>query len=331
MSTDELENELRRAFARSAQGIGLPPQARQRLLQRDYHPRTGARRRAASLATAVAAVAAVTGLALTSLTGTGPVRKRPTHQPTLQLPSAASVGRAMLTAYQQASMAGDIISVRQAFAPHGRVLNVSQNWYWPLQPTPGQKVIERFFYAQRIPLSAKALTPLQDAVVVYRLPRDIDGLLIARARQTQVCYAQYRQTEYQGKGGCDYMSAQTPAGHWITPETRPGTWSAETFTADAGNDLSPGAGLNPATIAHDIITGQWKVVRRARMDGQPALELRDKHDGIPMASLWVSARTHLPLLNGPEQYAYLPPTPRNMALLRVHIPPGLPRSHPRTR
>jgi len=188
---------------------------------------------------------------------------------------------------------------------------------------------------------------VQDAVAVYRLPRDIDGPLVAWARQTQVCYAQYRQTEYLGKGGCDYMSAQTPAGHWITPETRPGTWSADSFTAAVGNDLSPGAGLNPATIAHNIITGQWQVIRRARLFGQPALELEERPPHIrvhwirvgnrrlkvtppPQTPLWVNARTHLPLLNGFDEYTYLPPTPANMALLRVHIPPGMPRSHPRS-
>jgi hypothetical protein len=49
------------------------------------------------------------------------------------------------------------------------------NWIWPLQPAAGQQVRERFVYSQRLPASAKALTVLQDAGVVYRFPRDIDG------------------------------------------------------------------------------------------------------------------------------------------------------------
>jgi hypothetical protein len=60
MITDELENELRRVFTRSAADISIPEQARQRLLQRDYHPRTGNRRLAAGLAAAAIAAAAIT-------------------------------------------------------------------------------------------------------------------------------------------------------------------------------------------------------------------------------------------------------------------------------
>jgi len=279
--------------------------------------------RAASVAAACAAV--VTGLAIVPLTGTAP-RPLPTHQP--GLPSAASVGRAMMTAFHQVSMAGDIVYVRQAAMPRGRVLTESQTWIWPLQPVAGQRVRERFVYSQRIPASAKRLTVLQDAGLVYRFPRDSDGILIAKAQQTQVCYPQYRQIEYHGTGGCDFMSEQTRAGGWITPETPPGTWSAASFRAAVGSDFSPGAGLNPATIAHDIITGQWQVIRRARLDGQPALELQDDRTAIPIEPLWVNARTHLPIRNGGEDYAYLPPTPANLALLRVPIPAGLPRSNP---
>ena len=59
MITDELENELRSAFAKSAQSIVISPQARQRLLQRDYRPRTGNRRLAAGLAAAAVAAAGI--------------------------------------------------------------------------------------------------------------------------------------------------------------------------------------------------------------------------------------------------------------------------------
>ena len=74
MITDELENELRRAFTRSAADISIPEQARQRLLQRDYHPRTGNRRLAAGLAAAAIAAAAIT-VPLTAAGGPGPPRR----------------------------------------------------------------------------------------------------------------------------------------------------------------------------------------------------------------------------------------------------------------
>ena len=75
MITDDLENELRSAFAKTADSIVVPRQARQRLLQRDYHPKTGNRRLAAGLAAATIAAAAIAataaGVALRPLSGRG--------------------------------------------------------------------------------------------------------------------------------------------------------------------------------------------------------------------------------------------------------------------
>ena len=62
MPTDELENELRRTLARTAADFESLDQARQRLLQRDYHPRRGNRRLAAGI-TGAAGVAVVLVLA----------------------------------------------------------------------------------------------------------------------------------------------------------------------------------------------------------------------------------------------------------------------------
>lgn len=58
MPTEELEHELRRAFAKAAAGYQHPELARQRLLQRNYRPGSGPGRLAASF-TAVAAAGAV--------------------------------------------------------------------------------------------------------------------------------------------------------------------------------------------------------------------------------------------------------------------------------
>lgn len=73
MITAEVEDELRKTFARAAAGFEDVKQAQQRLLQRDYHPRTGNRRRAglaAALATAAAVITAVV-LALSPAGGHG--------------------------------------------------------------------------------------------------------------------------------------------------------------------------------------------------------------------------------------------------------------------
>ena len=77
MLTEELEHELRRAFARAATDIPEPEQARQRLLQRNYRPGRGTRQLPAGI-TATAAAAAVLGLGLTGAfgpaRGTGTIR-----------------------------------------------------------------------------------------------------------------------------------------------------------------------------------------------------------------------------------------------------------------
>jgi len=64
MSTDELEDELRSAFTRAAAQITVPEQARHRLLQRDYQPRSRSRRHRRQAELSIAGVAASTVLAL---------------------------------------------------------------------------------------------------------------------------------------------------------------------------------------------------------------------------------------------------------------------------
>jgi hypothetical protein len=59
MITDEPETRLREAFTQAAADIEVPVQARQRLLGRDYHPRTVNRKLMAVLAAAAAVAIAV--------------------------------------------------------------------------------------------------------------------------------------------------------------------------------------------------------------------------------------------------------------------------------
>jgi hypothetical protein len=79
------------------------------------------------------------------------------------------------------------------------------------------------------------------------------------------------------------------------------------------------------------------VTGRTKIGGQPAIELAETRSGslqpLP-TTLWVSARTHLPIrmINGAgamvtqNDWYYLKPTAANMALLRVPVPPGYHRS-----
>ena len=107
MITDELEDELRSAFARAAARIEVPEQARQRLLQRDYHPGTAGRRLAARM-TAVAGVVAV-GAALT-MTALVSASHQPSDTPAVQL--------AAWTVVKQAD--GDVaVTIRELRDPAG--------------------------------------------------------------------------------------------------------------------------------------------------------------------------------------------------------------------
>ena len=87
MITDEPETRLREAFTRAAADIEVPGQARQRLLSRDYHPRTVNRKLTAVL-TAAAAAAITVPLAIgggSRPAAAGPVLRLASY--TFQLPA----------------------------------------------------------------------------------------------------------------------------------------------------------------------------------------------------------------------------------------------------
>jgi len=283
--------------------------------------------RAASLAAACAAV--VTGLAVVPLAGTGPSG----------LPPAAAVGRAMRTAFH--AVGRDIVYTRLTSRYHGVVQAEWQDWAWPAQPVTGQRVRMRHVYALRGPGPDKALIPFQDDGLVYRYERPLDSGLLRGAHQgtngrlTQVCYPSARTC--MGDGFPGVQTGDTAL------ENRAGTWSSarvQTVVVSLATIISKGSYFSPGAIAREITAGRWQVVRRAWLDGQPALELLPRglaaHRNLRW-QFWVNARTHLPVRSSSgsgarfsqTDYAYLPPTPANLALLQVRIPRGLPRSSPR--
>ena len=75
MPTEELEHELRRAFARAAAGYQHPELARQRLLQRNYRPGSGHRRIATGITAVAAAGAVVLDLGLSGALGSAPATR----------------------------------------------------------------------------------------------------------------------------------------------------------------------------------------------------------------------------------------------------------------
>ena len=110
MPTDELENELRRTLARTAADFESLDQARQRLLQRDYHLRRGDRRLAAGITAGAAGVAVVLGLGLSGVFGSA------SHQPSH--PAHAQLQLADWTVLKQAD-GTVLVKIREFRDPAG--------------------------------------------------------------------------------------------------------------------------------------------------------------------------------------------------------------------
>jgi hypothetical protein len=284
------------------------------------------------LVLSLAVAAAAVGLLITLLPGSTPPRpgyrpgqaalpgSSPSHA---GLPSPASVGRAMLTAFN--GVTGDIEYTTETGISRGVTVDVYRTWSWPAAPAPGQWQVERTLFSQRTPrVPVLALT--EDNAVAYTTPRA--GVQSAPGRVTMVCYSGTGQT------GCGFGPTQTSPGTWSQVNQK--VWVS-------ASDIKGAGGLSAADLARGIAKGYWQVVRRTRLEGQPAIELNETGRGPevwdPLPTLlWVNARTYLPIrmVNGvghatvsTNDWVFLRPTPANLALLRVHIPPGYPRSVPK--
>jgi hypothetical protein len=279
------------------------------------HPRRRTIRWRRPLTVAAIAAAAAAALVVALLAPAG-------HPEQSRLPSASSVATAMLTAFD--SVSGDVEYETQTGFNHGVKVDEYQSWSWPAQPVPGQRQLTRTVYSGTSPVST-AVKLTEDRGIEAVVPPRGQGLV--RGQVTMVCFLGSGQT------GCGYGNR----------DTLPGTWSRFTTTVPIGSDISPGAIFGPANLARDIASGAWRVVGRTQLDGQQAIELSETDRGdndtalepLPVR-LWVNAQTYLPirLVTGPwnsiegksvQDFRYLPPTPANLALLRVPIPAGYPR------
>jgi len=272
------------------------------------------------LVTGLATAAAVAGLVVALLAGgasLGAGGQRPDPAASGALPSAASLGKAMLTAFSAAT--GDVLYTKTTTTKKGVAVGIGQDWYWPAQPVPGQPARTR----EVLTLSSSPARPLkltEDTSITYTAPPA--GAEKVSGHVTVVCYAGTGQT------GCGYGPTETP----------PGTWSQH-----SGRFLNPVSDTNvsPSSIARQIAKGQWRITRRTQLAGQPVIELTatktSQYAPLP-ALLWVNARTYLPIRMttrsevgqpdwvGRSDYRYLKPTAAALAQLQVHIPAGYPRS-----
>jgi len=279
------------------------------------HPRRRTIRWRRPLIVAAIASAAAAALVLALLVPAG-------RQAPPRLPSASSVATAMLTAFE--SVSGYVEYETQTGFNRGVRVDEYQTWSWPAQPVPGQRQLSRTRFSGISPNRA-AVKLSEDRGTEAVVPPRGQGLV--RGQVTMVCFLGSGQT------GCGYGNR----------DTLPGTWSRFTATVPIGSDISPGAIFGPANLARDIGSGAWRVVGRTQLDGQQAIELSETDRGdnntalepLPVR-LWVNAQTYLPIrlvfgarkgapATAVQEFRYLPPTPANLALLRVPIPAGYPR------
>jgi hypothetical protein len=230
-------------------------------------------------------------------------------------PSDASLGRAMLTAFD--GVTGDLVYDVVTDVTHGRVVDTDQAWSWPAEPVPGQLEYVRDASSSRAPDGS--LKPSEDDSYTTVVPHPSVYGQYERAHLAVVCYAGTGQT------GCGWGPYETPAG----------TWSVHTGRL-AYEDYTPYPG--GAVLARQVASGQWRIIGHTTLDGQQAIKLVQTSSGqITQGQpvyLWVSTASYLPLrmvsvvgsTTETQNWRYLQPTKASLAHLRVPVPPGYPRS-----
>jgi hypothetical protein len=296
MPTDELESQLRGGLARVAADFENLDQARQRLLQRNYHPRRGNRRLAAGI---TASAALVVGLAaVIAAVGHGPATKA--------TPLAAPALRArLLAAIDTAS--GDILYTPAPGQPLG-------GGQYPAFPRPGQEVHVRIG-----PAVGSDGKVYKDGEYSFTMPSET----------AQRHYINH-YTANLDQGGLHLSGAVMVVNHfrhiW-------GEWHSKFilgFTLDAAAIRDEIANGQFVVVGSTELHGQRAV--ELKINVPPANEAPPH---VTAERMWVNATTYLPMRestrwsNGQQSvtdYVFFPPTPENLAKLRPVIPAGYTRA-----
>ena len=134
MPTDELERELRRAFASAAAGYEYPEQARQRLLQRNYRLGSGHRRLTVGITAAAAAGSVVLGLGLSGALGSSPARGTGTIRTAAFTITRNANGTATLTINPRVLF--DPSTLQSDLAQYGILAKVTTGSFCSSEPAP---------------------------------------------------------------------------------------------------------------------------------------------------------------------------------------------------
>jgi hypothetical protein len=232
-----------------------------------------------------------------SATGTPAPRSHPAAvQPGTAVATPGEVRDAILTAFS--GVGGDIFYDKITEIYSGKMSKwngVSQSWAYPLQPQAGQKAYVRYLVVPSSP-GQKG-----DSELIWTEPSaSKQGIPI----KTKVIDVEYGSRTWSVTSS--HVAVQTETG-----------------------DLQ--------ALRESIVNGKLTVVRKTVVDGQTVLELitRSKDSSKESAETWwVNPATWLPVrtltvnsaVSIQVDYGFLPPTPANIAKLKVTIPAGFTRT-----
>jgi hypothetical protein len=292
--TDRRASDLARAFATPRDGMTAQPAASRRLGIRRLLPSA----RVIAIGISAAALAGTAG-AVVALSDTATPAPRP--QPTAAHAGTATatpgeLKDAILTAFD--GVGGDVSYAKTTEIYSGKMSqwnNVTQGWTYPLQPQAGQKAYVRYSSVNSNP------NQKSDSELIWTEPSGSKQSLGVKTKVIDVVYGNR-------------------------------TWSVTT----ASVSVQTGTGSLQA-LRTSIVNGDLKVVRKTELDGQPVLELTTRSKDASKGSTetwWVNPATYLPvrtLTSDSEvtiqiDYGFLPPTPANIAEVKVPIPAGFTRT-----
>lgn len=296
--TDRRASDLARAIGTPRAGTTARPGASRRLRVR----RTWLPARLIAIGTSIAALAGTAGAVVAlSATGTPAARPQPTaaHAGTA-VATPGELRNAILTAFN--GVGGDVFYTRITEIYPGamsRWNGVSENWSYPLQPRVGQKVYVRSLVLPR------NLKDKSDTEWIYTEP--VGGT----------------------QSGPNMSATKT---EMIDVEYGNRTWSDTT-----GNWGFPSETASLQDLRESITKGKFPDVRKTELNGRTVLELTAHYKirGTEAADTWwVDPATYLPVrmlstqagITYQVDYGFLPPTPANIAQLKVTIPAGFIRT-----
>jgi len=287
---DRRASDLARAIATPRDGMTAQPGVSRRLGVRRASPPA----RVIAIGVGAAALAATAGAVVAvSVTGTPAPRLQPAAA---SVATPGEVRNAILTAFS--GVGGDIFYDKITEIYSGKMSKwngVSQSWAYPLQPQAGQQAYVRNLVVPSSP-GQKG-----DSELIWTEP--------SASKQGIPTKTKVIDVEYGSR-----------------------TWSVTSSLVAVQTETG-----DLQALRESIVNGKLTVVRKTVIDGQTVLELTTRSKDSSTGSgetWWVNPATWLPVrtltinsaVSIQVDYAFLPPTPANIAELKVTIPAGFTRT-----